>query len=407
MTIKLVALDIDGTLLDSKSELRPATVRAVQRVRARGVEVVLATGRRFRSTLPIAEALGLCGHAVVFNGGVIKDLTSKRSVLSKVLPAALLNECLETIRPGAAPMIYLDSPCDENDVDIVTEPHHDVHPTQQKYLDTNRAWSRTVPDVGAERGVALMVATVGDRESLEALNQQLSERVADRAEVHFLHSPASQSTFLEVLPGKTSKWRALEMIARDMGIEPDAVLAIGDDTNDVEMIEAAGVGVAMANAPSSVRRCADSVTEDNDADGVARALERFRPRGLTPVRSRGQTRFDSRSRGAPSYPVRCGTPNRTPDRTPNRSGIRSPTSLRDSQGAGRSRGHRRTPRVPGGQALPCDGCGRRNRRGCTTRRAGAGPRGGFFAADAKPGEIGPRLPRKDGGGGSAPPTRCR
>ena len=276
MAVRLVALDIDGTLLDSSSELRPAVVDAVRRARERGVEVVLATGRRFRTTRAIAEGLGLVGHAVVFNGGVVKDLASGASVEAVHLSRDIALECAETIRTVGAPVVFCDSTGGASETDILTEAHPREHALQREYLDFNREWLEEVDDVTApDVRPALMIASVGSREALVPLHRTLLERMGSRAEVHFLANPATNSTFVQVIPAATSKWQAVSRLAASRGIGAGEILAIGDDTNDLEMIRGAGTGVAMGNAPERVRDEADWVTAHHDEDGVARALERF------------------------------------------------------------------------------------------------------------------------------------
>lgn len=276
MPVRLVALDIDGTLLNSNSEVAPAVVRAVQRTRESGVEVVLATGRRFRTTRVVAETLSLDGHAVVFNGGVLKDLSSGRTLDAVHLSRDVLLECADSMRPLAPPIVYCDSSGGETETDMLAESHPDEHALQREYLDSNRSWLRTVDDITADHvGPALMLATIGTADRLEPLYHELRERLGSRAEVRFLANPAASSTFLEILPASTSKWHAVSRLADELGIEHTEVLAIGDDTNDLEMIRGAGIGVAMGNAVDPVRDAADWVTKSHDDDGVARALERF------------------------------------------------------------------------------------------------------------------------------------
>ena len=275
---KLLALDIDGTILDNDEEVPADVSAAVRAVQDRGVEVVLATGRRFRTMSEVAGRLALTGTAVCYNGAVTKELGSGVTHDAQCLPEDVVRRCIALFREWGPPLVYADQFDGAPEVDIITESERDspVHGNQRSYLETNRAWSHEVANLDdIDVSTTLMVALVGDRASLSAMAKRTEEHLGTDAIVRFLGHPAFDSSFLEILPAGTDKWNALERLANRKGIAADQIVAIGDDTNDVAMVENAGLGIAMGNAHESVKEAADVVTEPNSEAGVARAIERY------------------------------------------------------------------------------------------------------------------------------------
>ena len=274
MSIRLLALDADGTALDPQGEIRPAVRAAVGAARERGVMVVLCTGRRFRTAVPICRELGLEGPQVVQNGVLVKDLRSGDTLASSYLEPDLYSEALSLMRSVAPPLVYIDSAL--QDVDIVCEPPEHAHPFQAEYLNDNTAVTRTLASLDdGPRESVVMLSCMANAEALQPLRERIDATLADRVRTNFLMNKNYQGHILEIVSRQSGKWVALERLARQHDIDPQEILAIGDDENDAEMIAGAGIGVAMANAVPAVLEVADHQTESNEADGAARAIERF------------------------------------------------------------------------------------------------------------------------------------
>jgi hydroxymethylpyrimidine pyrophosphatase-like HAD family hydrolase len=120
-----------------------------------------------------------------------------------------------------------------------------------------------------------MMSLMADLEALDRLRSRLDDELHDDAHTNFLQNKNYEGYILEVTSSRASKWTALAALAADMGIDAADVMAIGDDLNDASMVAGAGVGVAMGNAVDAVKAVADEITEGNDADGVACAIERL------------------------------------------------------------------------------------------------------------------------------------
>jgi Cof subfamily protein (haloacid dehalogenase superfamily) len=272
MRYRLLALDIDGTLLDPAGELSGRAREAVARALRAGLRVVLCTGRRFRSTRPIAQELGLEGPVVVHNGALVKNLAGGHTLVASYLAAELQPEILAALRPHGPPLLYVDGWPEE---DILTEPRGPIHPHQVEYLEEHAEHCRFVASLAAEpREDVLMMSWMVDRPTLGALEARVREALGGRVRTHRLGNHGfSGSHILEVLALGTGKWPALRRVAEAEGIGAHEIAAVGDDRNDLDLISGAALGIAMGNARDDVRAAADRVVAANDRDGVVEAIE--------------------------------------------------------------------------------------------------------------------------------------
>ena len=157
MGIRLLGLDLDGTALDPGGKVPNAVRDGVQRLRDRGIEVVVCTGRRFRTALPKARDLQLTGPMVVNNGVLIKDIETARTLHEAFLPADLYGDALQLMRELTPPLVYVDD--FEGGCDFLTERVDDAHEFQREYLAENGDFCRLVPDLGAAQpdSVVMMI----------------------------------------------------------------------------------------------------------------------------------------------------------------------------------------------------------------------------------------------------------
>ena len=278
MPIRLVALDLDGTLLDPYGKLTAAVSSAVGRVvRHHELRVVLCTGRRFRTALPHAQALGLSGAIVVNNGAIVKDLASGETLQHAYLPGSEFDEVITHVRSHGSPLVYVDTYLDG--VDIFTERSERAHPFQREYVDDQGKVVTIIEDVaqmgqiGRER--VIMVSTMADAESLAELRRGASTRFGDRIQTHSLINKNYQGQILEFLSPAAGKWPALERLAASWDIAPAEIAAVGDDTNDAELLGRVGLGIAMGNALPEVRAAARLVVRSNAEGGAVEAIEQI------------------------------------------------------------------------------------------------------------------------------------
>lgn len=266
---------MDGTLLDSRGDLRPSTADAVARAARAGIRPVLCTGRRYRRARPVAERLGLDAPIVCNSGAIVKEPNGHRTLWRADFEAGLLAEVLALFHEHDEPVVSftdfdLDSP------DFLVEHDRTGRPLFDDYLDQNRGhagvtpgWTTRVKDATAH----FHLCAIGDRPAMLAFERVVLDRLEGRVRTFVQKSPRYAGTMCEVIRRDASKWTAILHLAESWGISPSEICAVGDDMNDLPMIVGAGLGVAMGHAPDSVRSAADLVTGDHDHDGVAMLVD--------------------------------------------------------------------------------------------------------------------------------------
>jgi Cof subfamily protein (haloacid dehalogenase superfamily) len=273
MPYRLLAVDLDGTLMDPNGVLTPAARQAVAAAQDAGLQVVLCTGRRFRTTLPVLRTLELTGCVVVNNGAVVKEITSGKTLHRDYLPGEIYPDVVALVRQQGPPLVYVDSYPDETD--IITEPDGDISPYQADYIERQAAHRCFVEDLAAaRRDDVILVSQMADLEVLRPLAERAQQVLGRRVKTHLLHNKSYGGYILELLSPSSDKWAALAQVAADAGIAPPEIAAIGDDVNDIELVRRAGLGIAMANGAEQTRAAADLVVRSNAEEGVVEAIER-------------------------------------------------------------------------------------------------------------------------------------
>ena len=273
MRTRLLALDIDGTLLDPHGALTASSREAVAAAQRAGLAVVLCTGRRFRTALPVARELGLAGPIIVNNGALVKDLSSSRTLHHHYLPAEIYPEVLALARSVGPPLVYVDAYPDSTD--FLTERSEQAHPFQREYLRDHGAHCRVVEDLAdSPRDDVIMASLMADAATLFGLRERARDALGPRVHTHVIQNKNYQGEILEFHSPESGKWTALARVAEQAGIAPEAIAAIGDDVSDVEMLSRAGFGIAMGNAVDSARAAAEFVARSNAEGGIVEAIER-------------------------------------------------------------------------------------------------------------------------------------
>lgn len=259
---KLIAADLDDTLLNDRIEVSPANHEALQKAMDMGVIVTIATGRMFRSALPVAEQLGIRYPIITYQGALIRDPVTKETLWERPVPLDLAQPVLEEgYRAGVHMNVYVD---DSLFVDRIT-------PEGSGYA--NLAGVPITPvgnltDFLKQDPVKILF--VADPYLLDRLNRELQGKFG-----HSLYITKSKPNYLEFMHPKATKRHGLEALARKYGILREEIIAFGDSYNDIDMLEFAGIGVAMGNAPEEIKKRADYVADTNNNDGIAKAVEKF------------------------------------------------------------------------------------------------------------------------------------
>ncbi len=259
MNIKLAAIDLDGTLLTDQYEMTPRTKEAVQNMQKQGVKIILASGRGPKSCDPYHEQLQLADVCITHNGAVIYDRMSGKTWLEVGFEANELRPLIEYCRK-----LHL---------------HFDLSTAFDMYIERE---NRRARDIYRQFFVdPIRVADAGQlpkkivKFTIFDPDETRLDRVMDELVPMFPNWSIVRSgeTFIDVIHPRATKGRALRHLLQAYRIQADEVVAFGNFYNDLEMIQLAGLGVAMANAPEEVKEQADRITASNNEDGVALILE--------------------------------------------------------------------------------------------------------------------------------------
>lgn len=258
---KLIAADLDDTLLNDDLQVSPRNRRSFILAQEKGLVVTIATGRMFRSALPVALDLDIKGPIISYQGALVRGVSDNKVFIHRPVPVELAKEVLdEGYKAGVHMNIYLD---DNLYVDHITE--------EAKFY-VNQAKVDVFPVGNLIRFLdkePTKLLYMGEPSRLDDLQKQLKEKFGDS-----LYITKSKPYYLEFMHPKATKMHGLAALAEHMGILPEEIITFGDSYNDIDMLEYAGLGVAMGNSPQDIKNKADLVTETNNNDGVARVIEK-------------------------------------------------------------------------------------------------------------------------------------
>jgi hypothetical protein len=274
MPFRLLALDIDGTLLDSDKDVSARTRAAIAAAREQGVQLVLVTGRRYPAARRVAEALGGAVPLVLHNGALIVEAGSvlRCHPLSR---AAAANAVRLGRRHGADAVVHAGQ---RGEGRLLFERVSPGNPLLADYLDRSGADVLRVADLLTElqsNEDPMQVMFAGAAEAMEALLAPLGHALGDEARLERTTYPRYGVAIIDVLHPEVGKAGALAFLQERWGFAAGETLAIGDNWNDREMLERAGLGLVMGNADPALRALGLPVLPSNDEDGVAVALETY------------------------------------------------------------------------------------------------------------------------------------
>jgi Cof subfamily protein (haloacid dehalogenase superfamily) len=282
---QILALDVDGTLLDPGGTLRPRTLDAVTRAARAGIRPVLCTGRRYRRARPIAHQLGIETPLVCNSGAIIKDPAGHGTLWRADFDGSLFAEVLKLFHDHQQPaVVFTDRGPDEADFIVAEFPtgrdgFDDYVDQNREHVEIDARWSpgRALrPDHAQDQGArdaVFHICAIGTRSQMLQFQEAAHNRITGRIQTFVQRVARYRGTMCEILRHDAGKWAAILHLARLWRVEPAAICAVGDDVNDIPMIRNAGLGVAMGHARSEVREAADLVTGDHDEDGVAMLVD--------------------------------------------------------------------------------------------------------------------------------------
>ncbi len=269
MKYKLFVTDMDGTLLNSKSELSEENKRALLSLHERGIHLAIATGRIFTTAKVYAKHLGIVTPIICSNGAIAKNLENGKTIYSNPMDK---ETCMKVV-----------DICKENNIDFYFYSEDTIfceHMTDRLLYFSE--WGKTLDE---EDRIKLEIVNDSKKiieketiykfgiqdDDIDLLNK-VGEIINNSLEVSTFKS---WSNLLDIMNKGVSKANAVDSLAKSLGIKREEVVTIGDNENDMSMIEYAGVGIAMGNAIDMVKEVADYITDTNDNNGVAKAIDKF------------------------------------------------------------------------------------------------------------------------------------
>jgi hypothetical protein len=276
--IRLLAIDIDGTLLDSRARLPEANRDAIVEAHTRGIEIALVTGRSFHFTLPVARLLPIPLTLIVNNGAMVKDETGA-TAMRRLLPREAARRVLaETSAYEDSVAIVFDRPGVDDERQIVFHRMDWSHPNRRGYYEKNKAYIAQAPsplsDMLTEDPVQVMFN--GSVEPMRALVSALRAMpIADQFCVAMTEYEPRDFSLIDVNAAGCSKGSTLARWAEARLLARDEVMAVGDNFNDVEMLDFAGTAVLMGNAIDAIKKRGYRLTGTNDEGGLAAAIRAY------------------------------------------------------------------------------------------------------------------------------------
>ncbi len=264
MAVKLLALDLDGTVVSDLREISKPVEDAIREAIAKDVVVTIATGRELPTTLKFAKRLGITAPIICYQGALIQDLQNNQALKIQHVPAKLSRNIIKFARRNKLPMVL-----------YTPDAHYTELPSPliQETLRTTKTSLTVVNNLLSVLGKEthpLKFLFIQDLSNIEKVSRQLAAEFGDVFSIVRTHE-----IIVEAILPDVSKGQALITLAKHLNIPISQTMAIGDQENDVSMIESAGIGVAMGNAVESAKAVADVIAPNVEKDGVAWAIKKY------------------------------------------------------------------------------------------------------------------------------------
>lgn len=262
MKYKLIAVDIDGTLLNSKGELTQRTRDAIHKAWKDGIVFTISTGRPIQGVMPLVEEIGLDIPLITYNGSMVLTATTREVIYQRVMEAHAVRDVYKLgISWDVTMLVWSNNRLYTNRVDELSEKYSSLTNTPLELIES-------LEELEEE------ITKILWYDEVERINEMLAS-IPGVFQNESVVYHTSRPYFLEFVDKGASKAIAIEVLSQNYQIEREQVIAIGDSYNDESMLEYAGLGVAMGNAPEDIKAIADVITASCDEDGVAAAIEKY------------------------------------------------------------------------------------------------------------------------------------
>lgn len=276
MGYKLIAIDVDGTLLTTKKEISPATKESIRQAAQRGIHIVISTGRSYGEAIFFAKQLEICSPIITANGAYIKVPEREEPLFQSPLGEDLASQILEIcqkhrIMPNfhTSQKIYYGNLIYKWVLAIMSRQARfkpQITAVDRQYVARSKQW-RAIIAKERDQIVKCVVLHIS-KEKISRLKEALMA-------INALEVVSSGTNNVELTRKGVSKGSGINILARHYHLTKEEIMAIGDSENDLTMIETAGLGVAMGNGLDLLKEKADYITDTNDRDGVAKAIQAF------------------------------------------------------------------------------------------------------------------------------------
>jgi hydroxymethylpyrimidine pyrophosphatase-like HAD family hydrolase len=278
-----LAIDLDGTLIGRNHKVHDRDLAAIRLARAAGLHVALATGRNAMESAGVLAALDLAGPGIFTSGATLADMATGQTVACSHLPYPLALEIIDFLGArGHAVLILADHPQSARPTYFHTD-HGPPHRATVEWLLTHRMESILITDIPAEfRRHLIRLSIVVDVAGSDQLTRDITARFGPRLASYSLLSPYYDCQVIELFPPGTSKWSGLLRMASLLHLDPARIITIGDDLNDLPMLQNAALSFAMATAAPEVQAAAKNIAPAQPDCGVAQVIESLLRGDLNP-----------------------------------------------------------------------------------------------------------------------------
>ncbi len=261
MKYKLVALDLDGTLLNDKSTVSEFTKKTIKKLNDSGIHIVIATGRSYTSLKPRISELGLIHPIICYNGAMIRNGENDEVIMSSSVPDDVARALIDISRRESIHFHGF----------INGDFHYEkVSESAKKYQDLSGLTGVISNFDDYEKLSFTKCMFIGANDKLLTIEKEIRHLYDKKSYIAF-----SKPSFLEIMNFNASKAKALSRLAANYGIKRDEIIAFGDGLNDLDMLEFAGKGIVMKNGYESLKSIFENTDYTNDEDGVAKYIEKL------------------------------------------------------------------------------------------------------------------------------------
>ncbi len=272
--IKLVCIDMDGTLLNNNHEVSVENIDAIKYATSKGVKVAITTGRIFSSAKYYSNIIGIDTPIIASNGAFIREQNSEEIIYSNTIPSHLIPKIYEIINKYNLKILFNTA---NTVISFYDLPKTHVYKIMNKELNTADKVNffiakhiSEIVNIFEDNILKGIVIEPNDIEGLIAAKKELIDVLGNE-----LHIVSSSNNNFEIMLNSSTKGNAVEILAKKYNLTSDEVMCIGDSENDLSMIKYAGVGVAMGNANDEIKSKANYVTDTNENFGVAKAINKY------------------------------------------------------------------------------------------------------------------------------------